>query len=245
MNIKLFCIPYAGGSAMCYLKWRKYLIQDIELRPLELSGRGYRIGSKLYDSFEEAVSDLLKIIERQITDEYYVILGHSLGALLAYELGQALCKDNYPTPLHMFFLGQIPPQHQKKLKRYFLPDKKFIEEIVKFGGTPPEIFEDEELYSYFMPPLRADFKIHDTYCYKPESKLNCDFSIITGNDDASVNKDNISGWKDLSAKCCKIYNVDGGHMFINENVAGVTDIINKTIKNIAFELQSSSLSFER
>ena len=85
-KIKLFCFPYAGGSAAAYNKWRQYLDKHIELRPVELAGRGRRIYDPLYQSIEEAVDDVYQLISPELAKGPYAFFGHSMGGIIAYEL---------------------------------------------------------------------------------------------------------------------------------------------------------------
>jgi len=106
---KLFCIPYAGGSANLYNKWAQTLSKDIELVPLELAGRGTRISEGFYKNLEVAVDDIFNQIVDHIYDSNYAFFGHSLGAFLVYELTQKIMSLNLPLPKHIFFSGRRSP----------------------------------------------------------------------------------------------------------------------------------------
>ena len=109
-TIKLFCIPYAGCSASIYSKWKRKLPQDIELIPLEPAGRGRRCDEPLYNNLNEAVDDLYweaaKVLDR--SDEY-ILFGHSMGSLLAFELYYKLMEEGFREPLHLYVSGARLP----------------------------------------------------------------------------------------------------------------------------------------
>lgn len=108
MTIKLFTIPYSGSSAAIYLKWRTLLPENIEVVPLEFPGRGKRFGSKLCDSMEELIDDLVQHIGSQLQGSPYALYGHSLGGLAAYELSVRLLESGQALPVHVFLSGCNP-----------------------------------------------------------------------------------------------------------------------------------------
>lgn len=109
----LFCLPFAGGSAHYYMKWRKYLPNGIKLSPIEYAGRGLRIKEQPYQSFENAVDDIAEYISRNIKSTPYAIYGHSLGGLLAFELNHKLLEKGVTPPCHSFYSGISAPNMYK------------------------------------------------------------------------------------------------------------------------------------
>ena len=225
-KIKLFCIPYAGGSATVYTKWHKYLHRDIELYPIELAGRGKRYAAPFYTSLFEAVDDLFKSIKNDLNGSY-ALFGHSMGCWLTLELAYKLNELGYNAPRHIFFSGNRPPHIYREEKvLHELSDKEFKDEIFKVGGTPRELFQNKELLEFFLPVLRADYKIVETYCAKNcDMFLNCDISVLNGTED-DLTETEIEGWKKYTKLQCNVYNLNGGHFFINEQVHEVARLIN-------------------
>jgi surfactin synthase thioesterase subunit len=123
-KIRLFCLPYAGGSSMVYSKWKDDLDRCIHLRPLELAGRGKRISEPYYQSAEEAAEDVLQMIRFELADLPYAFYGHSMGALFAYLTTQKIRKMRYPGPVHIFFSGRVAPHifRDDKPLYYTLPE---------------------------------------------------------------------------------------------------------------------------
>jgi len=226
----LFCLPYAGGSEAIYYSWKKYLDSSITLHPIELKGRGKRFDEKLYESLEEAVDDIFENIKDTIVDNDYAIYGHSMGSLLAYELYYKISSENLRKPKHIFFSGyRAPSTIRKRENIYTLPDYDFMEKVIDLGGTPEELMNNQELFQIFLPIIRSDFKILETYNYKEkENKIECDISILNGRQD-SIDVEEILGWKKHVCKGFKIFNFEGNHFFINNNVENITRIINSTL----------------
>lgn len=226
---KLFCIPYAGGSATIYSKWKKYLDNDIELYPVELAGRGKRCGIPYYASFYEAVDDLFDCIKNYVSGRY-ALFGHSMGSWLALELAYKLIEHGYDSPTHIFFSGNRAPHIYREEKiLHKLPDDEFNKEIFKIGGTSNELLENKELLAFFMPIIRSDYKLIENYDYKDHGTyLNCDISVLNGIDD-DLKDAQIKGWEKYTKFKCNYYYMKGGHFFINEVVGDVIKVINKTL----------------
>lgn len=227
---KLFCFPYAGGSSMVYSKWKNRLEASIELIPVELNGRGKKYGKTLYDSMDEVAVDIYDSISGEIEESEYALFGHSMGSLIALEIALKALEKKTKPPKHIFFSGQKAPHIKKdEVYRYTLPDDEFVDEIVKLGGTPKELFENPELLDVFLPILRSDFKVVETYEYKHDFiKLPCDITVINGSQDRFT-VDEIAGWREHTDKACKIVTLKGGHFFINERTGEVINIINYTL----------------
>lgn len=232
-KIKLVCIPYAGGSAQIFYKWRKHLNSHIELIPVELTGRGKRFLEPYYSSIQDAVNDIYKIVKPQIQNSNYAIFGHSLGSILAYELIYLLKNNGIHNPIHVFFSGRYPPHiHRHKALIHNSPNEIFKKEIFKLGGTPLELLENDELYEIFMPILRSDYKIVETYNYTKKScKFDFDISVFSGFKDNEVEQSDLQEWKYYTDKNFKIVMFEGGHFFINEELENVTNAINVLLKH--------------
>lgn len=229
--MKLFCFPYAGGSASVFSKWKPLLPNRIELRAVELAGRGRRIHENFYESFEQLQEDLFQLIEKEILLDDYIFFGHSLGAKIIYELAVKIVNSGLPLPKHLFFSGRGAPYvlGNDDEDFYNLPDKEFREVVFKLGGTPREFFESVELLELFMPLLRSDFKLAER---KVENKsvvsLPCDITIFLGKDE-NITPEQADGWKQYTKGVCTIQYFQGGHFFINEQFRVVVKKILSTI----------------
>jgi surfactin synthase thioesterase subunit len=231
-KIKLFCLPYAGGSSNIYSRWGKCLNQSIKIHPIELAGRGKRYADRLYDNIEQAFDDVYKIVEENIDDSSldYAIFGHSLGGLIAYELIHRIKLEAKRQPIHVFLSGAKAPHFNKDNdKTYDLPDDKFKQRVLELGGTPREVLENDELLDVFLPILRADFKVNETYEYvERQAKIDCDITVLSGKkDDMKLNE--IVEWRKYTAGKCNIFMLEGDHFFINTNSDDVIKIVNNTL----------------
>ncbi|MDP4180723.1 MAG: thioesterase domain-containing protein [Bacillota bacterium] len=237
-KIKLFCIPYAGGGAMAYSKWKNYMDGAIELCPVELAGRGKRFRTPSYNTMEDATNDVYNIVMDDLDKFEYAFWGHSMGCLIVYELINRIASSNHRDPSHIFLSGRYPPHIYKNKSRHTLPDDQFIQEISKLGGTANELLREKELLDIFIPILRADYRIVENYKHsKQYAKWNFDITILTGNSDEDVSAKDIIQWEEYTNKKCRIINFDGGHFFIHDRVQEIAEIINDTLVCKCFEIE--------
>ncbi len=236
-RVKLFCLPYAGGSANIYNKWSTELSESIELCPIELAGRGRRITERPYDNLEEAVDDIYNIISKEIETNDYAIFGHSMGAFLGYELIQKIKAKGQKGPIHTFFSGRRPPGVPKKTKLFCeMSPAEFEEAVLALGGTPPEFFEYPELKRIFIPLLRSDFSISETVVDRPQiMPLPCNISVLLGETEG-ISPEVAAGWHAHTMQECDINYIPGGHFFLLDQHKAVIEIVNEKLVQSAKEV---------
>jgi len=214
MSIKLICFPYAGGSSSLYVRWKQKLPGQIEVVPVELAGRGSRGGEPFYETFDNLIDDIYPFVKNHVKDGTYALFGFSMGSLIAFEIYRRLVKEGMHLPEHMFLIGREAP-NTDIFRVNHLDDHDFIEEIYSYDGMPKELYENKEVLSYFLPILRADFGIHETYVYSGElEKINCNLTVWYGRDDKSVIRENILKWEDFAGSEVEIIELTGGHFFM-------------------------------
>ncbi|MGE5557190.1 MAG: thioesterase II family protein [Bacillota bacterium] len=230
-NIRLFCLPYAGGSASVYLKWKKDLEPDIELIPMELAGRGKRFTTPLYTGLPETIQDLYLGFKNDLDSRPYAFMGHSMGSLLAYELARKIKALNHQGPVHAFLSGRYPPHITKTGKTlHALPPEQFKKEIMEIGGTPQEVMGHKELWDVFYPILRADYQILETYEFRPEDRqIDCDLTIFHGAGDKDVTREEVLQWRQYTTKSCRFRELEGGHFFLFEQGKTVVEEIRRIL----------------
>lgn len=232
-QIKLFCFPYAGGSSSNYMKWRSKLFSSIQLIPIELAGRGRRIQEPFYQSFDAAIDDIVQEIEKHLDGTPFAFFGHSMGSLLAYECAHKLMIKRELLPEVIIFSGKNPPHLKKKKQIYQLSDVQFRQELLAIGGFEKEIVENTELFNFFIPILRADFRLVETYNYKEkQDKIDSDIVVLYGKNDNLTTIEELNEWSIHVKRQPKIYAFDGGHFFINDQFHSIIHLINTLLGRI-------------
>ena len=235
-RIKLFCFPYAGGSATIYQKWRRHLREEIDLIPVELPGRGKRISEDLYKDIPDAIDDVLRIIKPAIKEGPYALFGHSMGAMITYHLAQRIRETGLPQPIHLFLSGRGAPSVQRTdKKRYSLMDNgEFMDAVLKLGGTSADFFQYPELMELFFPLLRNDFRLSESEAagdiFVP---MDTNMTVLLGKDE-DLTPEQCMGWKRHTRKICNLICFNGGHFFIHDATEKITTIINNTFLNEVF-----------
>ncbi len=226
--MKLFCIPYSGGSADGYYQWKKRIDPAIGICPVELAGHGRRIREPFFETVDQAAADLAgQIMEKVTPGEEYALLGHSMGALLAFETYYHLKPEC--RPFHIFFCGRKAPQDMDAPTEYYkLPEKEFLEVVYRYGGTTKEVLKNDALRSIFLPILRADFKLSELYAWTPKKeKLACPFTVVNGRQDGSAMTADMSHW--LEHGQGRVLTVEGGHFFLFEQPDALLHILQTTL----------------
>lgn len=230
-EIKLFCFPYAGGSSVIYEKWRKFLYPSIKLIPIEYAGRGNRFNKPLLENINDILEDIFLIIEKNLDKgDEYSLFGHSMGALIAYELSYKLISENFNSPTHVFFSGKLAPHIENSFNPINnLNDLEFKQKILQLGGTPIEALKNDEWSKLFLPILKTDFKAVENYIYcKKDKLLPCNFSILYGQDDF-LTANRIEEWTYHTKKQCTFLKFSGGHFFLKDHTSDITTLINNTL----------------
>ncbi|TYP74342.1 thioesterase II family protein [Aquimarina intermedia] len=232
-SIKLFCLPYAGGSASMYRKWESFVDDSIEIIPVELAGRAKRIKDPFYETVADAVQDVVSFLIDRLDDSDYALFGHSMGAMLIYEVALEIEKKNLKKPLHLFFSGRGAPNIKpvKDKNYHLLEGDLFKDKLLELGGTPPQFFEHRELLDLFLPLLKNDFRLASECFVKRELKpFHCNISAFFGKEE-DISSEAMIAWKDHSTKMCHLYYLNGDHFFIHESAPAMVKIIMKQLNS--------------
>lgn len=213
-DIRLFCLPHAGGSASAYHIWLSALPSFVELCPIQMPGRENRLRERPYTSFPALAHAVAQSLDTHL-DKPFVFFGHSLGAKLAFELTRLLRRENGPEPLHLFVSGHgAPHRPHTATPIHALPDAEFIREVQRYEGMPQEVLESEELMRYILPILRADFSVNESYVYTHEPPLRSSITAYGGLRDEGVPRDEIEAWREQTTATFELHMFPGGHFFL-------------------------------
>jgi surfactin synthase thioesterase subunit len=224
-RVRLLCIPYAGGSARIFAPWPELLPAGVDVWAVEPPGRGSRIVEPPSETLEPVVEELVEAVEPEL-DAPLAIFGHSMGALVGFELARALRRRGLAEPEELFVAGHQAPQlPAREPPTRGLSDADFVERLRRLGGTPEELLEHEDLLEVFLPLLRADFAAVESYEYRTEAPLRCEITAFGGLDDRLVDREQLEAWRVHTVGRFDVQLLAGGHFFLRQSAASlVADI---------------------
>lgn len=213
---RLVCFPYAGSTATLFRDWPTSLPVDVEVAAVQLPGRAHRIREAPLRDVGAVVTSVCAALEPDL-DTPLVIYGHSMGALLGFELARALAAIDAPPPLHLFVSGfGGPSRSSPRFAVADMTDDEFIDYLGELNGTPAEVLENPELMELMLPVLRADFELVANYRYEPGLALDCPITAIAGSDDPEVDLDELDAWRTETSRECEVIVMSGDHFFLHQ-----------------------------
>lgn len=214
-TLRLLCFAYAGGSAAIFREWVGALAPRVEVVPVELPGHGSRRNEEPFTAVGPLVDALVPTLLPQL-HKPFAIFGHSMGALIGYELARRLYARAGLQPRKLLVSGHEAPGFRTTAKRvHQLRDTEFIEELRRLNGTPPEILADTGLMELALPLLRADFCLEETYQHRSFPLLSCPVTAYGGTSDPEVSSAALSEWRSITKGAFSSHTFVGDHFFIH------------------------------
>lgn len=214
-NTSLFCFPYAGGGASVFSSWKGKLPSRLNIYSFQAPGKEDRISELPHNDLSTIVAEAADAIIAH-NNKSIMLFGHSLGALIVYELVKKIELSGQNVSLAIVS-GRNPPQKLSKMKPIaHLPDKEFISEVEQLDGTPNGVFEHPELLEIFLPILKADFKIAENYCNTQPKRIQSSLFVLSGKQDPWIDAKDLELWKHVTDGACEIKLFDGDHFFLRD-----------------------------
>lgn len=227
-KMRLFCFAYAGGNAAEYLDWQAPLGGDIELRGVQLPGRGARWAEDPPTELDSVVETVARVVRANATLPF-AFFGHSFGALLAFEVARFCRRQGWPLPMHLFASGCDAPQLFVAEAWHSVDDAELIDMLHRLDGMPPELLAHEELIQMLLPMLRADFGLVAGYGYRRGPRLTMPITVLAGTADVLVDPTRLHEWGLETDAGCVMRFFPGGHFFLRESAAEVVTLVRQTL----------------
>ena len=221
---RLFCFPYAGAGASAYATWHRHAPPGLAVVATQLPGREHRLKEPAEPNLHRLVEALAPAVE-PFTWERYSLFGHSMGALIVFELARALRRRGCPPPDMIFVSGRGAPDAARPMRPiHMLPDRQFIDEIRSLNGTPDAVLDHPEFTSLFLPALRADFATVETYKYTAEGRLSSPISAFGGVED-TIPREALDAWKLHTTARFQLRMLPGGHFMVGSERAAILQAV--------------------
>ncbi|MEW2566193.1 alpha/beta fold hydrolase [Streptomyces sp. NPDC047070] len=213
--LRLVCLPYAGGTPSVYRNWAAYLGDDVHVVPVLLPGRGLRAKEAPYTVMGALVTDLTDaLIEHELVDDY-ALFGHSMGALLAYEVARELRDRGLSEPAHLFVSGSKAPHLYGDRRDHTLSDAELRQLVRDLGGLGADDTIGGSYLERRLPVLRADLTVCETYRWAPRRPLNCPMTAFSATRDPIAPAHEMEAWRVHTRGSLLRHHVEGDHFFLN------------------------------
>lgn len=222
--MRLICLPHAGGGASSFHHLAALLPKEIEMLAVQLPGRESRLNEPPFKRMGALIDALSKGINGWL-EKPFSLFGHSMGALIAFELSRELRRRGLQLPTTTIVSGRRAPSvPNTEQPLHALPDAAFVDALVERYDAIPKVIRDEpELMALFMPVLKADFEVFETHQHVDEPKLECALGVYGGRTDPQTRQ--MDGWATLYAAPCRTRVFEGGHFYLADQRRAVADAL--------------------
>ncbi|MGE3976110.1 MAG: thioesterase II family protein [Nitrospira sp.] len=228
-GMRLICFPYAGGGASVFRSWAdNEFLADIEVCAVQLPGRETRITESPVGDVRRLVHMLCEALQPYL-DRPFVFFGHSVGALVSFEVARELRRIQGIEPSHLFMSGCPAPHLQDSERLCDLHDDELLERVGRFNGTPPEVLNHPELMQLMLPVLRADFSLRDRYVYREEPPLDCPIVAFGGMSDKHVDGLMLRAWRQHTRERFQLWLFQGDHFFVRRAQGPLLEVLSSAL----------------
>lgn len=220
--MRLICFPSVGAGPSAFRGWDAFLPMSIDVVPAQLAGRGRRASEPALRDMASVVADLFSSLELADAPDPFALFGHSMGALIAFEVARHLRHAGGPAPVGLVVSGhRAPHPAADDVPLSSLDDEAFVAVVKDLGGTPEEVLADPDLLRYLLPTMRADCEVVDTYELAAEAPLDVPLLALGGTADPTVSEEQLRAWSEHTTSdfACELH--PGEHFFLNDHLPEV------------------------
>ncbi|MFJ2157330.1 thioesterase II family protein [Streptomyces sp. NPDC087856] len=221
----LLCVPFAGAGPSFFHPWRATAAGRWRVVPVELPGRERRIMETPYRNVVEAAKNSVDDIVTDLGEGTPTVLfGHSLGAVLAYELVHLLSRREVPVE-RLVVSGSPGPWTQRERRATGLPDDEFLARVEEFAGFRHEALDHPEMRELILPVLQADCEMHENYVPSTDERVSVPICSIRGSSDGLVDAEQAQEWRHATTGAFSYREIPGDHMYLVNRARDVLDLI--------------------
>ncbi|MDY4298103.1 MULTISPECIES: alpha/beta fold hydrolase [unclassified Xanthomonas] len=230
--IRLICVPFAGAGASFFNAWRG-VAEGLELVPMQLPGREKRFLEPAHEDLHAAADELSAHLLADNDDQPALLFGHSLGAVLAFELARRL-EASARFPLLGAVVSGSPDPWSPRAERASdqRDDDAFIADVSRFSDYRHEALDDPMMRELLLPTLRADVRMHEEYRPRSGAGLGVPLMTVRGAHDALVSAAQVAGWSRASSAQCTHRELPGGHMYFIADPASLLQLIERFARSL-------------
>jgi surfactin synthase thioesterase subunit len=222
------CLPHAGGSASFFHPVSTALAPTVDVLAVQYPGRQDRRHEPAVGTIAELADEVLDAL-RHLDDRPLALFGHSMGAVLGYEVALRMRDAGLPPPVHLFVSGRRAPSRYRGERLHRLPDARIVSELRKLGGTDAAMLADPEVLEMILPAVRGDYRAVETYRHDPDRRLDCPVTVLTGDRDPQVSVEEARAWDEHTTGPVELEVLPGGHFFLVDHGRRVIALLARTL----------------
>ncbi|MFE6620081.1 thioesterase II family protein [Streptomyces sp. NPDC057740] len=224
---RLICFPHAGGAASAFLPLARALAPALDVLAVQYPGRQDRRHEQPVDDLGRLADALTAPVANQTGP--YALFGHSMGALVAYEVARRLAERSLPGPAALILSGRGAPTARPARYDRLRTDQDIMRVVRLLGGTTPRVLEDPELRDMVMPALRADYRAIGAHVWRPGPPLDIPFTVLVADADPVVGRDEAEAWGELTTAGSTTRVFHGGHFFLDAHLPRVAEVVTAAV----------------
>jgi surfactin synthase thioesterase subunit len=229
-EIPVLCFPFAGAGASAFRRAQEYGSDTVRICPLQLPGREDRFDEPAFTDAVAAVDDVLPLaLDLVAGDPAVAVFGHSLGAVLAFELAHRLRQLPRPELVRVFVSGSPGPWTSRQPRATGMSDEDFLRQVQGFAGYTHPALEHPELREMLLPTLRADVEMHENYLAPAGRLLDVPITSIRGAQDELVSREQAAEWRAATTAGCDLREVPGNHMYLIDSPAELVRLMDSEL----------------
>ena len=223
-EIQLVCFPHAGGSASFFFPVAKALSPAIDVAAVQYPGRQDRRNEPNIDNIPDLADAIFPAL-RPLADRPLAFFGHSMGAILAYEVALRLEKDGAPPLIRLFASGRRAPSRYRDETVHKRDDAGIIAELRGLSGTNADLLGDPEMLAMILPAIKSDYKAIETYQDVPGRTLSCPILAMIGDSDPKVSAEEAKAWSEHTTGPFETRTLPGGHFYLVDQAPQLIKLI--------------------
>jgi medium-chain acyl-[acyl-carrier-protein] hydrolase len=230
-RLRLFCLPFAGGTDATYRAWPDGLPPDIDVCGVCLPGRDARRREPPHARLSTLVPALAEALAGELARPF-ALFGHSMGACVAFGLARELRRRGARQPALLIVSGRRAPQLPERDPWHALPTDRLVERLRRLGGTPDAVLREPELMEMFLPVIRADLAVAEAEPHRPEPPLECPLVALGGESDERCRPEELAAWGEQTSSSFTAKLLPGGHFFVTSAASQVLALVSAALDSV-------------
>ncbi|MGW0790138.1 thioesterase II family protein [Streptomyces sp. NPDC002911] len=217
------CFPHAGGAASYYRPLSAALSPGVDVLAVQYPGRQNRRTEPFVSTIDQLADDSVEALapwaHRPLS-----LFGHSMGAVVAHEVAGRLTAAGSP-PVTLIVSGRRAHDDGQRHEVHLRDDDGLVAEIRRLGGTDMRVLENPEMRALFLPALRADYQVVETYRHTEGPPLSCPVLALAGDSDPVASPAEMRHWAARTSGQFSLLSFSGGHFYLADHSAAVASAV--------------------